>query len=109
MIEDVKSCAHCGRDFLPRKYWQIYCSRTCNTAAYYLRKVAQYDPTDPDPTKTTPAQEADRKRRQDLREAIKTHQVVEAFKKLEEADQAPSLEEILNFNFKDPDHDKRGD
>jgi hypothetical protein len=34
-----KVCANCGKIFYPLKRWQIYCDRSCNVAAYYIRKT----------------------------------------------------------------------
>ena len=37
--EIEKLCKFCDKPFIPYKRWQIYCSKACNNAAYWQRKI----------------------------------------------------------------------
>lgn len=41
----VKTCPHCGKTFETNRSYQIYCSKTCNGAAYRLRHDGQITKT----------------------------------------------------------------
>ena len=34
-------CADCGKPFLPKIYYQRYCSTVCRTTAYWRRRLAK--------------------------------------------------------------------
>lgn len=81
MIED-KLCEVCGNPFLPRRWWQKYCSRDCNSIAFWSRKhkqttspldVLEVDDKQAEEQEQEPQSalmEAERERRKALKEEI---------------------------------------
>jgi len=117
---DEKICSNplCQKIFMPSRYWQIYCSRTCNMTAYFLRKTGKkgdaLDALDIEPTPPTEPSElqiADRERRmlgrEELEQIITTEHERKVFERtekiLEEKEKGNPLERLGYGSKKEED------